>query len=1213
MFYRVGSNYKSLYEPTVNSGYRSNKTSIDSHYADRGGHDGEQKDGAGKFFDWKGYISDNVGSVFDAQGNRLTDPAPDAKFWDRALWGATSYSTNFTTEEKTYGMPGIKLNEARSLLSGDSGLTTDYNGMANVTSARIFNFNFNAATYDSRRTDSVYDYIGGVAGYATSIRSIAVLDSFIYAPRSSFVGGMAGRVSAADSNYSSNTGNIGIMVGNTHVVGGSQVGGVYGDTYRYTTQAVLVDQNTLVEGRNIPVLTSRNGNDVGGIAGRVQMTSTTIESDHPTFKYILSAATVVGCSNVGGLIGYYNHDFYTDTSDTGWAMLGKVIVNGTDRGNGDLVLNQISTHLKYYNKGVILSASSLSAYNDPILVGNPDCQLDISKSDTSKITAAAYLNSLSPTYAARLDIVNYSDLSNKTVYTDKLGWPGATPASGNYTTNKFLYDKLSAGYLPHLTMESSIQNNFTQGSAAMYPRRTILLELPSDRAVTNSGSGGNSNGGGLVDFSGIPQATIYASGVDMVSIDFSRVDPSYTWTLSLGDRVVSGVVDKKTICFTYDFASDITVVVSGDEGEITTAATGSELAHYVSAAGGEYYILASDGIRRGTGSNLLTTRYGTYVNLFDGNALELDGSVIDLETGTVTGATERGTALGDERSPKPLSFGEFGEYKVETFATYSKTTDLNTGEETIREGFLFYTDGKSLQSIRTSQNVKADSVILWSDLENTYFAALGKDRKVAVLLDGGFKVPESISSEGIYEMSSSRELRAPYCIVRYTNGGICAFNFVTGEVLYEEAAPQGLSSGGGDASSGNSALSFSRAMELTDALKSGAVNLNGIVRKSPVSRNEASEQAVVDGEYLDGEGNVIGTNEADFMIGENVDGESTVVGEEFVDGSPIQTDESETRAEAGGASGIIGGESDAKPLEEQPELSEDEGGSSGEGIFGKTSAIDENAVGENDDMSILPEMGSEGNIGGNTLNGSNDQNGEEGEDGLINLPNIGNSNVQLGTMVSQTSFEGVDPKLLSSVESEAAALIEDGSIQLETITEVLNISEVEAKTTLCDTAVQLVEGSDSYSIREAIAKALKDIVLNPTNYMKEPEVYKPAEDYSSVAAYNLQTIKDALGGVDSVDPSTLRFIPVLNPDTGEYELFEMDELLTGKDEQVKSIEERLAESGRFINTAHGFRSGADESKAARDYKGFIAVVVAIILAGGLTCALIYKKRKEGSR
>ena len=105
-------------------------------------------------------------------------------------------------------------------------------------------------------------------------------------------------------------------------------------------------------------------------------------------------------------------------------------------------------------------------------------------------------------------------------------------------------------------------------------------------------------------------------------------------------------------------------------------------------------------------------------------------------------------------------------------------------------------------------------MILYSDLENTYFAALGSDRKLQVLLDEAFKVPEGISTEGIYEMSSSRELRAPYCIIRYANGGLCAFNFVTGDILYEQAAVKGLASGGGDAMSSRRAVSFAQAMEL---------------------------------------------------------------------------------------------------------------------------------------------------------------------------------------------------------------------------------------------------------------------------------------------------------------------------------------------------------------------------------------------------------------
>ena len=508
-------------------------------------------------------------------------------------------------------------------------------------------------------------------------------------------------------------------------------------------------------------------------------------------------------------------------------------------------------------------------------------------------------------------------------------------------------------------------------------------------------------------------------------------------------------------------------------------------------------------------------------------------------------------------------------------------------------------------------------MILYSDLENTYFAALGSDRKLQVLLDEAFKVPEGISTEGIYEMSSSREIRAPYCIVRYANGGLCAFNFVTGEILYEQAASRGVASGGGDASSGSRAVSFSRAMELSDALRSGAVNVDGIVRRSPVSGEEITSTDVVEGPYLDGSGNA--TDGIDSGIGERdaVNGTGTEVGEESVDGQPEPNTEdvvgSEDRSAGGGE-----GEKDELTTGTQPEDNgaggtEDVGnGPSGKALIPAETGTPDGTEGE------VPQTGEApaGNVGGNTINGTNTVNGENGNtDGEVSVAQTGSANSTLGSEATQTSLTSVDPALLASVESEASALIEDGSLSLDTVIEALGTSESEARIKLFGAAAKIAD-EDGLSVRDAIAAAYKDIVLNPADYIEEPVIEHATfglTEKEAARARDMEIIRNSLKSGNTIDPSTLNFVPVFNPETGEYELFEIEELLTGEDEAVKSIEERLAESGKFINTANSFRSGSEESKASRDYRGFIAVLFAIVLAGGLTWALIYKKRKEGSR
>ncbi len=1183
--------------------YLKDDTNYKNHTGYTTSHDYEQATGEGQYFVWKNYVTTNVAS----DENRKN-------FWDEAVWGITAWYADFGAEERTHGRPGkvfTDYGEKLSAMSDGQSIKyhTDGEKIKALSSSPHIDFKYSDTTYNTIST-ARYDYIGGAVGYAMGLRNIIVENCMVYAPKSLYVGGITGRSSAYDSNYTAFGGNYSFIVKGSTIIGGDRVGGAIGEYWRYNAQAIFIDDKTLVEGRAFSK-TSRTGTYVGGIAGRIYMGSSSA-GETPQIKYVISAANVVGKDKVGGIVGGYEQDFYTNETDVGWMMLGNVIINANDSGDiskGGMLFNRVSGS-GFVNKAAVYDQSELMVINNPV-----DTATNKLKSPLPPVLATQsaqnFIDSLSTENQSRIYKVTDANLKQESTYVTTMSWPdfnGVT--SGNYTTKRFKYDKLSDGYMPALTMGGAVQNSFNDGIKDLYPFGRVLVNLPG--VDTNQNSGGTSGGGALIDLSGMPQASVYASGVDTISVDFSRIDPAYDWTISIGGQVLSGSITEKTLSFTYDFTSDVTLVVSGSEGENVYTASGADLAHYVSAAGGSYYYITNEGVARGTGKNPLPTRYGEYVNIFGGKALEKDGSIIDLETGTVTAARDRMTVLGEQRTPEPLYEGQFGNYRIETYADYSVTTDVDSGISTNRDGFLFYTDGNTLQSIRTGEKLRSDTVILWCESGNTYFAALGSDRKLNVLLDGAFKVPEGVSTEGISEMSNSRDLRTPYCIVRYANGGLCAFNFVTGEILFEQGAARGLASGGGDASSGNRALSFSRAMELNDALTSGAVDLNGLVRTSPAANRESGVATeLIEGDPVDGDIVSTGDPTGEVTNGIKADGNATETGDESVDG---QATENLEDIQGGAVSGLTSdSENEASEKGTQPEASED-GSDSGDGPSGIALINDETAA-SNPEEGDLPVAGEEKEtkLEGNTINGTNRDNGDSSEDGEVSKPREGDPNVLIGETVTTSANEGVDPELLASVEAEVGTLVEEGSLSLEYITEVLGVTEVEAASKLYNAAAAIAEKSEEYSIVESITMAYRDIVMNPYDYIEAPVVRTLSKETDPDYLRDIEIIRYAAEGKHEIDASAFSFVPVYNPETGEYELFETNELLMGEESEIKSIEERIAENGKFINTSRGYKSGVSTEKPAGDYRGLIAVLVAILLAGGLTWAMIYKKRKEGSK
>ncbi len=1294
VFYRVGDDdknstnyYRKLVSNAItNNTYRNGHKSIHG-YSDIstqlvnekfGSHDNEQANVHGEYRTWKDTVCGT--STQKGRASDCSDAVKESPFWKKSTWGITSYTAEHGKQEWDNGHSGQVMKNLYTRIEncsdterrkdidyGKINKAKDENGTNNnfITSDRVITFADTVTfIFPDDGNSTSFQEIGGILGRSYGCRAAGIEDCIIYMPRDQAVGGILGRSTVGhDGGWSSTYGLQNAFVKRSVIIGGTQVGGAIGDTWRDTYNYIEVDGLTYVEARPVGQdgRTSRkisDGTMAGGFTGRLRMGSSTL-TEHPKLLRILSAATVVAKQYAGGIAGSHTTGFYTQDSDYGWMMLGQVYVWG-DTGGGTASMVTTPADSTTYKSGVVHRDSCVRYYSrqavptatpintEKLRIGSIS---EMFKTGSGygiqvKQTAQQYVadTMAKAVHPLTLRTVTNDDLKLKSTYTG-IDWAdvaeyepanvvSSSPKSGQVTfstvyTRRVKYDRLTEGILPYSTYYSIVQyantaspnkaNDIAYGKRNMFGNDCIYLTLDGIGLAGESNTV-NRSGGGLVDLSDVPEATLYASDVDAISIDFSSVDPSYTWTLSIGGELFTGPVTERTLSFTYDFASDVTLVVSGEDYEKVYTAYGADLAHYVGVADGTYYYMTEDGVAMGTGSSTLPTRYGSFLNTFGGKALERDGSVIDLVTGSVTGKAQRNAVNGEPRVPAPLATGSFGGYKVDTYATYSVTTDLSSGERVIRDGFLFFTDGKSLQSIKSSDSIRTDGVILFSDLDATYFAALGKDRTLNVLLDNSFKTPEGMKLDGIVEMSNSQNMTAPYCAVQYSNGGILVFNFVTGQTLLNLEAPAGAT-GGGDAVSDLRAYSFSRAKELAAALNEGAVDLNGIIA-SPVSRSTGAATEAIEGEYVDG---TVSGGIVDGMItdpGDAEDGTATEVGETYADGEPADEES------AAGAQTVDDGEEadlteapiiNGDPIPEGTEIGSEP---SGAAVLGSN---DSERAELGDTSTEDPGVGNDSDASGNTINGTGDVSGEgpgpDAPEGVVSTPVEGAANEATGllpTLAGQESTVGAE------VESVIEELSEDGSLPVEVLVEELGVSESEAIMALAQLAMTSIE-KDELTVDDAVRVAFKTL-MSSEDITDEMMPVETAGDFAAefTGAFGSRMIgqdgltndypglKTTLSEESPIDPATLKLVPVYNPETGEYELFEMNELLTGK-EEPKSIEERLAENGKFLNTAHGYVTGKEDTKASRDYRGFIAVLIAVLLAGGLTWAMIYKKRKEGSR
>ncbi|MCQ2506036.1 MAG: hypothetical protein MJ113_02535 [Lachnospiraceae bacterium] len=669
---------------------------------------------------------------------------------------------------------------------------------------------------------AVAEGIGGIAGRATSVANCIVTNSTIGTYNGRYVGGVVGYTYMTGYNLTpySVYSNAALYC---EVYGGESVGGIVGRDGL---------QSTLANYSNADITTKAviyNGSDVltgmytGGIAGLVEIQSGRAISDTPKVIQDIFAGTVTGPSYVGGIVGYYKSNFYASNSDGKFLMLGTVNIT-SNTGIGNMLYNAPASARKY---SLVKS-----------LIGE---EAVVERNGVPVVTAASYVSN-NRTIA---ETVTASTLARKDTYVNVLGFRDDTQFFTDNTNYKYMYwdyTDVSSGYLPYIRMVAS--NNYDRATAyELMPNQVEnRIAIPGyDFPIVGFSLFSTARMGARRAEK--VEACIYASSADTINVDFSKVDEYAEYELLADDVVIaSGNVTERTMTFVYDFQSDLTLAVSSDGGLFVEDYYVEDLRRTVMAAGYNCYYIVGDGVD-GTAGKI----NGNFVNLHSGYMLGADGKVYNTD-GSVRQTARR---VGQQVMTIPMHQGYYENKKIDTFKTYSVITE--NGNVSIQNDVIFFTDGVSLQAIRQSDSIKNDSFIIYG-ADKEYFAALSKDGYIISLLDENFKLPEDFDNSEIYMMSNSNNLETPYCIVRYSNGGVWAFNFITGETVLtaNNVSPVArmnlfsMFSGNVPSNRATVAASYNSTKELEDMLSNSMLSIG---RYSSMDYDD--EKSKINSDYVD--------------------------------------------------------------------------------------------------------------------------------------------------------------------------------------------------------------------------------------------------------------------------------------------------------------------------------------------------------------------------
>ena len=196
--------------------------------------------------------------------------------------------------------------------------------------------------------------------------------------------------------------------------------------------------------------------------------------------------------------------------------------------------------------------------------------------------------------------------------------------------------------------------------------------------------------------------------------------------------------------------------------------------------GDSWYYLTAGGAGTPEG-----VKAGEYIHLFNGCALDLDGNIIDLESGSIIGTAG---SNGEKLDTVPLYDWDYAGYELQVYKNFTLSAEpMALSEEDSEEASVLPYQAivkNGELSLYNAQNpVSPDGWIIDHYQDESFMTVLGEDGKLADIGKDEIKLPDGFQNASIGEISNTAYADAPIVVGRYNSGKVFAFNYLTGENL----------------------------------------------------------------------------------------------------------------------------------------------------------------------------------------------------------------------------------------------------------------------------------------------------------------------------------------------------------------------------------------------------------------------------------------------
>ena len=619
-------------------------------------------------------------------------------------------------------------------------------------------------------------YVGGIAGYLWGRIDYVQVENSEIESYGENIGGICGRFGNVQGNI-----RYGYIEGTT-IHGQNYVGGILGYSGGIQISNIYVNAKITADVHS-----------AGGVIGYVNNTNETSASNNRTLasRVLITDTIIKSDTKAGGLIGdiaqqvyrnqpYYNYNYIdADVTSTN-ASTGSLIIGGRSDENPYIK----NTYVYKYSK---LNGNYIYATND-----NIDNEQYLVRADLDNQNTFAIKIGLGTTYwnYVPLSEGKYPKIKDEYLYQPELQTGVDLPVDPEITDISLLSESdiekdnaNDATTQNDTTAQSSIKTEKILSSYTVYPISVNEINIDFNKIINDYKIETNNNKTNeqqaeqnLENSTTLTNFTYFVNGKEQETVQLSNsTNQIYT--------------------FKYNFMDTIEIKLSNRQEEKTITITPEDVRREVSLAGNKAYLLGTSLYINGE------LQQGEYVNIYEGYALRSDGTVINIATGEIVESGEMDSSNNVnfsqtylkqdketylEQTPKPLHTYDYKGNHIEVCGTYSKINgNIKLQVYNVRSG--------KLSALSNSLDMKIDNSITDNYNNKEYQTILNTSGELVDLKEM-LKYPDNFLTRNIKQIVQNIDEEKTEVMVLYNTGKVIVFNYVSGEVVYEnnEKADEGL-------------------------------------------------------------------------------------------------------------------------------------------------------------------------------------------------------------------------------------------------------------------------------------------------------------------------------------------------------------------------------------------------------------------------------------